>query len=428
MLSYLKNLLGYSRPAHARRPAQGKLRGRVRLGLETLEERQLLTVNVPTPIPTPGHLGYYTLKATTMSPSDTFQLDAPAAGAPTLYFDGIQYMGFNLNLIDHFIFEGAGGTNKATLNVHGAGLSALHPKGYDLDLYGDHGHLQEAKYDLKLEQIPTIIANGDADGVADLYGSKSATNRFEGSPTSSSMVNVKASDQANGFGLVHGWAGDSYAGAFGTPQDGAVLVGSTSSENHFVLAANASGGNSSYAGILFNTGSGTISYAVGFHDMLASAGTSSDIVDLRGSTKLASTFTSYGINGDGRTYSVLAANNEAYYFETNGCGYVGAVAGTKLDKAVLYGSTTSQNILTNGPTGVDALGRSDVHLKSNVHSDEVVGFMQVVAVAGTPTDHAVLVGPIQQMFAFMGHTIRRVHGPSPGGPSLTYDIYAVDFS
>jgi hypothetical protein len=299
--------------------------------------------------------------------------------------------------------------------VHGAGLSNLGP-GYDLDLYGDHGHLQEKTYDLTVQQVPTIIANGDAKGVADLYGSNSMTNRFLGTPTSSSMVTMKTFDQANGFGLVHGWAGDSYAGAYGTPEDRAVLTGSSSSQSHFVLAANGSGGISSYAGILFST-SGTISYAVGFHYVGAFAGTSSDIADLRGSTKLASTFTSHGINSDGRTYSVLAANNGAYSFEAVGCRYVGAVAGTSSDVAYLYGSTTSQNKFVNG---LDAYHRSDDHLTSSVHSDEVVGFKQVNAYAGTAADVAYLHGPIHGQFLNLSY----VKGHSPGGPSLTYTIDA----
>jgi hypothetical protein len=432
MFAYLKNLLRSCRPARVQRAAPSKTGRRARPGLETLEERQLLTNGIMVQIyhdPMTDLPGHYTLGATATSAADTFRFDAPAPGTlgtPTVYFNGLNYTGFNLKLIDHFIFQGVGSGSQATFNVHGAG-QPLDPNGYDLRLYGDHGHLQEATYDLTLQKIPIIIANGGAEGWARLYGSNSTPNTFQETPTSSTMVNAMASDQANGFGHVYGFAGDSYNYAFGTKEDTAILHGSELYQSHFVLAANGTPGISVYAAILFNA-SGTVPYGVGFHNVNAFAGTSSDIVDFRGSKTLVSTYTSHGVTAAVPTYSVLAANNGAYSFEAFGCRYTGAVAGMASDVAVLYGSTTSPNLLFNGPTGLDGYHRSDVHLKSNVHSDEVVGFMRVVAEKGTTSDHAVLAGHKHKDFVIFGNKIDQATGASPGGPSLTYEIDAVNFS
>jgi hypothetical protein len=293
--------------------------------------------------------------------------------------------------------------------------------------------LKEATYDLTLKQVPEITAHGDAQGTAELFGSNSLQNTFLGTPNSSSMSNAKTFDAALGFATVLGFAGDYHAGMYGTPADTAYLEGSMSSQCHFTLSAQASGGISSYAALLLagTTTSGTRSYGIGFHYAHAQAGSpilgmSSDIVDFLGSTTLASTFTSHGItNVSTDTVSVMAANNNAYSFEATGCRYAAALAGTKFDQAYLYGSTTSPNKLTNLP--LDALQRSDVYLTSNVHRDEVVGFGYVAAHRETLGDTRAVIGPIHQTFVLPGHIVHRVHGNSPGGPSTTYTIDAYDF-
>jgi hypothetical protein len=238
------------------------------------------------------------------------------------------------------------------------------------------------------------------------------------------MGNVKAIDQANGFGHVYGFAGDSYNYSCGTPVDRAILEGSKLYESHFVLLANGTPGISVYGTILFNA-SGTVPYGVGFHHADAYAGTRTDIADFRSSKTLASTYTSHGVSAAGPTYSVLAANDGAYSFEAFGCRYTGAVAGTAKDVAMLYGSTMVQNTLT---IGLDFYHRSDIGLTSSVHSDEVVGFMRINAFSPMLGGKlVVLAGTTQALPAFFPHTHRRVTGQSFGGPSLTFQVDAYDF-
>jgi hypothetical protein len=433
MFAYLKKLLGRKGRAGAGRITLKKARARSRVSLEALEERQLLTNGIMVHVyhdPMTDLPGRYTLGATATSAADTFRFDAPAPGmvppgTPTVYFNGLDYTGVDLNLIDHFIFQGFGAGSHATLNVHGAG-QPLDPNGYDLRLYGNHGHLQEATYDLTLQKIPTIIANGDAaNGWATLYGSKTMVNTFLGTATSSTMFNAGSYDQANGFHTVLGYAGDAYNYAFGTPQDRAILHGSASIQSHFDLIANGTPGISVYAGILFSA-IGTVSYADGFHKDYAFAGTKSDIADFRGSNKgIVSTFTSHGVDMNGVTYSTMAANNGAFFFEAFDCRYVGAVAGTKVDVAKLYGSTGVQNTLT---VALDGNHRSDIRLTSSMHSDEVVGFKQIDAFSPMLGGKLmVFAGSTSQLPALFPHTHRRVMGQSLGGPSLTFQVDAYDF-
>jgi hypothetical protein len=426
MFSYLKKRLAISNRASERRIAREKPRGRSRLGLEALEDRQLLSGFAAMPNG-PADPGHFTLVGTAGSSNDTFEIDAPPPGAltpPTVKFDGVPYSGVSMSLVDHIIFEGAGFKPKAILDVKGAGQTLLHPEGYDLRLFGDHGYLLEKTYDLKINGIPDIIANGDAEGVIRLYGSKSTPNTFLETPTSSTMVNAMSFDQANGFGIAYGFAGDSYGYAFGTHQDRAILRGSELYQSHFVLGAQGTPGISTYGAILFNT-SGLLPYGVGFHYVDAYAGTSSDIGDFRGSKQLASTYTSHGVNSDGMTYSVLTADNESYSFEAFGCFQTGALAGTKRDVAYLYGSTTSPNKLTIAlaqPPGI-----IDVHLVSNVHYDETYGFLRVSAYARTAGDTVnVQAGSSQMLPPPPPHTsYLRVKGSSFGGH---FEVDAYDFS
>jgi len=161
--------------------------------------------------------------------------------------------------------------------------------------------------------------------------------------------------------------------------------------------------------------------ALGFHYAIGHAGTSSDLADFRGSLTMANTFvSSAGTAAGSPADSKLFAATGAFSLEGIGFRYVAAVGGTSADVAYLHGSTTSHNTLYGNQT--DASSRSDSHLISSVHSDEVVGFSKLYAYAGTAADVAHLYGAN----ALQTPTDSYVSGINAGGHK--YYVDAHDFN
>jgi hypothetical protein len=412
MFAYLKNLLGKRRPAPARRAARSKPQGRTRLGLEVLEDRQVPSGFALDPA------DVHHLIATSTSSSDVFHLEAPAVGKPTTLSVGSSTYTKSLADINWISFVGSGGSNQATLTVHGAGDGLnLHPNGYHLELAGDHADLQEVSngYNFDVTNVPTISASGDTQGTVDLYASSGvAKNFYVGTPSWSTLDNSKSHDTVSGFAVANCYSLPS-AGA-GTSSDVADLYGAGGVTNHFYASAQASGA-SPYAGIMtspnpnFETGSQYDS-ADGFLHVTGHAVTQNDIADFLGSKGTINTYVSHGGSSVFTADSTLSDGN--YFFEGIGFSSVGAQAGTSFDRAYLYGSTSVNTLMFNP----DPPGHvPDARLWSSIHSDEVEGFGYVSANKGTTAD------------VVLGNTLpgtvvwRHVSGVNPWGHSYTVDAY-----
>jgi hypothetical protein len=236
------------------------------------------------------------------------------------------------------------------------------------------------------------VAGTNAD-VARLYGSATYQNAYVGGLTDAlgrdddHLTSSVHADEVVGFNVVVAYAG--------TTSDVAKLYGSTKHANHFVASAQAGAvtlPNSQVnclGGIMFwqdwgpNPLQEHYDGAGGFEHIYGYNGTAKDIADFRGSLTSQNIFVSSPAMSE--MYSGTA-------FDMQGTGFrwVGALAGTSSDVAVLTGSSSYQNTLTNG---VDTAGRMNVSLTSSVHSDGVVGFSTVYAYNGTTSDVAQLGQP-----------------------------------
>jgi hypothetical protein len=418
MFAYLKKLVGKRPPAPALRAARSKPRGRARLGLEVLEDRQVPS-GFALDMADPHHL-----IATSTNSSDVFHLDAPAVGKPTLLSVGpssapVSYTGSLAN-INRISFVGIGGSNQAILTVHGAGDGLnFQPNGYHLALHGDHADLQEVTngngYTFDVTNVPAISASGDAQGTVNLYASSGvAKNFYVGTPSWSNLDNSLSHDSVSGFAVANCYSLPS-AGA-GTPSDVADLYGAGGVTNHFIASAQA-GGASSYGAIMFspnpNFATGhQYDSADGFLHVTGHAVTQNDIADFRGSKSTINTYVSHG--GSSVFTADSTMSDGTYFFEGIGFSSVGAEAGTSFDGAYLYGST-SLNILVFNPAPGGHM--PDARLWSSTHSDEVEGFAYVSATAGTAAD--VVLGN-----NLPGTTVsRHVSGVNPWGYFYTVDAY-----
>jgi hypothetical protein len=371
MFSYLKKLFGNQRSLAARRAARSDSRGRVRPGLEMLEERLVPTWAV-------SGAGTSHLTFSTLNPTDTFGFTA--GNSPQITLNGSPYNGSTsgVNLVT--VQGAAGGQNSATIaDTTGFNTS--------LSLAGTYGSLIGANYELDLTGMASIFATGDGNGQARLYGSTALQNNFQATSTWSAMGNSASYDYATGFGHIFGYQG--------TSTDIANLYGSTESSNHFVASAQAglvglpNGQPTVLESIMtnmdpwINAQHPYYNAAVGFQHVTGHAATGSDIADFRGSLTSSIDFVSAPGSSD-------MSSGTAFDMQGYGFRWVGCVAGTNGDVARLYGSTTFQNSYLGGK--VDALGRDDDYLTSSVHSDEVVGFNVVRAYADTSSDVANLYG------------------------------------
>jgi hypothetical protein len=385
MFSCLKKLLGKRRPASVGRVARSNPAGRVRPGVEMLEDRL-----VPTFVP----FGTNALFVLADKPTDTFNFTAVPGNKPLVSLNGLSY---NLSgtAIDQIYFVGqAGGQNVATI-ADTTGFA-----GTTLDLTGDHGTLTGANYLLSLSNMPTIVATGAANAQATLHGTIGNQNSYVAyangglaAPFGAVMTNEMGAvpptpyyDKVIGFANISGYAG--------TLLDSATYSGSATLTTTFASSPTVS---QMLSGTAFDI------QGSGFRWVKAYGNSGWDTARLYGSASYVNTFVGTAVPNTSTEDDVLyssAHSDEVVGFHAV-LAYAGAYqgAGTPEDVAYLYGAktTTTPNdfiaMENGGNVGGTTLGailttRLSETDPPNTIYDSVSGFQHIYGYAGTSADIA----------------------------------------
>jgi hypothetical protein len=449
LLSSLKNLFSKSRrPVSSNRPARAKRR----LGLETLEDRQM---------PSGFNVVGDQLQVTGTGGSDFVTFTAGPAPQVTFNEDSFTV---NPDEIHSIVVDGAGGKVWAMINDTTTDV--------DPEFHAQPGlaTMTGANYTLTLNGVDRIEVGGSAHCLAVMSGSTTTRNDFYGSPNLSTLnlsggsqftavnfgvvqvYSTNADDQANlngsnvanssftsqpgnvdmmtyngddvpevsvsGFGKVFGYGGH------GTASDTAYLHGSPGSTNYFTGSQTSAYMQYSASFVQLENVSAVYAYA----------GTSSDTANFYGTTSSPSHLHIYS------GVAILAGDSGAL-MEGYGFHNVTATAGTASDYVWLYGSESGANTFTgnsnvatlsgpglletaNGYATVYATRVSDgdkavlygsntstntfeshefyATLSNNLVQYHVGGFHNVEAHAGTAWDHAELYGSTTSTNYFTG--------------------------
>jgi hypothetical protein len=350
LFSHLRNLFGKpARPAPARRLA----RGRVRLGVETLEDRLVMSAFAV--------VGDQLLVSGTGG-NDSLQFIA--GDAPQVTLNDETYA-VDPSVIHSIAFDGAGGNVQATLTDTTTGFDT------ELDVHPGSATMWGANYTLTMDNaaITSVVAYGSVNGLAALYGADTGTNTFVGDTVSATLTGDGFRFQAVNFGVVQAQAG--------TAADQASLSGSASDASTF--QANATGAVLVGTNFQLNTS--------GFSQVSAYAGSAADWADFNGNATAKNTFVGTA------TFASLTSNG--YLDTAYGFSHVTAQAGTAADTAKLVAPNSGVNIFKTDPFG-------GAYLYSSNWSDEAHGFGKVSAYAGTAADQAQFYAPAWGPSTFLG--------------------------
>jgi hypothetical protein len=385
MLSYFKKLFGKARATPARRVARRKPLGRGRLGIEILEDRLALSgfQVMGDQLLVTGTAGNDVFQFTAgSSPQVTLNDDTYTVDPTVIHkisFDGVSgadtatitdSTGYSDQLS---VWRGGGtltGSNYTLSLTNTPDIQASVADGtayfWGISSSGNvfvgtstSASMYGTDYYNSTSGFGTVVAYsvGGPD-TAIFYGSSSSSNTFVSTPTDASMTGSGYSDLAYNFATVYAYAG--------TSNDLANLYGSSSGGNTFAATPTDA----------YLSGSGYLSDTIGFRRVNAFAGTSSDVARLSGSSSSKNIFTGV-LDQAYRTASLSGSNYENF---TAGFGSVYASAGTSSDVAYLYGSSSSSNTFEGTNLGAN--------LTATGYLNSTSGFGQVYAYAGTSSDVA----------------------------------------
>jgi hypothetical protein len=346
----LKNLFGKAiRSATSTPPRRHSTRApRARLGVEGLEARLALSS---------FWVDGSTLHAYGDPGDNNFAFTAGATPQVTLNNDTYSVDPTQIKAI---VYDGGGGSNDTAYLTDSVGFET------ELDLSPNHATMTGDNYTLTVNNVANIIGYGNANATANLTGSSNGANTFVGTAAESYETGPDYGVlDVSGFGYVNAYAG--------TTQDAAQLYGSANQTNQFDFY----GPN---ADMISASGANYQILVGGFSTIQGYAGSSADYAFFNGETTEANTFLGYS----SEAYMRSSNYNDNALYNDNAVGFsqVRATAGTTSDAAYLYGSSDSANAFRGYAFSATLSGQG--------YSNEVDNFTHVDAVAGTSQDAAYL--------------------------------------